>query len=291
MDMGIFDMLLDWAKSNEEIRTIILTNSRAKLEASKDLFSDYNVELLVKDLQPFLSDEWVGNFGAIISLRPLKAVVNENWVTRLVLYEDGVRIYFQISTNESVKQLTKASRLPPEYDNGYKVLLDKDNLTHGIKPSSYSAFVTKKPTEEDYTKLMNDFWWNAIYVAKNLWRNELYSSKFMLDNVIRFSLLFQKVTEWYIGVQHGWNVNPNKSGRWLKNYLDMQTWMDLEMIFAEANKEDNWKAMFRSADLFKQLGVEVGTKLGYSYPYHTEQYVKKYLLKVNKKTPNETIIL
>ncbi|MGM7719523.1 aminoglycoside 6-adenylyltransferase [Metabacillus sp. Hm71] len=290
MDVEKISMMLNWAKSNEEIRTIILTNSLANPEASRDLFSDFNVELFVNDLQPFLSDEWVGDFGTIVSLQPLKAVVSENWVTRLVLYEDGVRIDFQISTNESVKQLVNASRLPPVYDNGYKVLLDKDNLTHGIKPPSYSAFVTKKPTEEEYTKLMNDFWWNATYAAKNLLHDERYFSKFMLDNVIRFNMLFQKVTDWYIGVQHGWNVNPNKTGRWLKSYLDTQTWRELETIFAETNIENNWNGIFRTADLFKRLGVEVGTKLGYPYPYHTENNVRKYLHEV-KKTSKAAIFL
>ncbi|EIJ81952.1 aminoglycoside 6-adenylyltransferase [Bacillus methanolicus PB1] len=183
----ILGQLIDWGKRNDEIRLIILTSSRTNPNAVTDVFTDYDVELFVKDLQPFLqSDKWMEEFGTIITCVPLKAVENNNWVTRLVLYEDGTKIDFQISTIESAKKLANQQQLPPEYDNGYLVLLDKDNLTINIKPPTYSAYFIKKPTEEEYIEIINDFWWDTTYVAKSLWRDELFFFKFMLDNVIRF---------------------------------------------------------------------------------------------------------
>jgi aminoglycoside 6-adenylyltransferase len=93
----MFSRLLEWGEKNETIRTILLTSSRANPNALKDLFTDYDVEFFVQDLQPFLnSDSWIHNFGKIISCFPLKPVENENWITRLVLYEDGTKIDFQI---------------------------------------------------------------------------------------------------------------------------------------------------------------------------------------------------
>ncbi|WP_078552023.1 aminoglycoside 6-adenylyltransferase [Bacillus alkalicellulosilyticus] len=215
----MFAQLLEWGEKNGEIRTIIVTSSRANPNAIKDVFSDYDIELFVKDLEFFLtSDKWMEHFGEVITFAPLIATENDGWLTRLVLYEDGIKIDFQISTNESVRKLTNKPQIPQEYENGYLVLLDKDNLTEDIKPPSYSAFVTKKPTEDEYRAIMNEFWWDTTYVAKSLWRDEIYVAKYMLDNIIRFNYL-QKVIEWYIGVHNGWKVNPNKCGRWFKRYL------------------------------------------------------------------------
>jgi aminoglycoside 6-adenylyltransferase len=282
----MFGQLLDWAKNNEEIRTIILTSSRANPNAFKDMFTDYDFELFVKDLRSFLnSDNWLGNFGTIIKRVPLKAVEKENWITRLVLYEDGTKIDFQISTNESVKKLANETHLPPEYDNGYKVLLDKDNLTKDIKPPSYTAFITKKPTEEEYYEIMNSFWGDTAYVANSLWRDELYFVKFMLDKIIRFNYL-QKVIEWYLGVKYDWKINPNKCGRWFKRYLDKPTWEELEKTFVGSNIEDNWNALYKTADLFSRLSKEVAEDLGYTYPLEYENKIRGYLLRVRNLDSN-----
>ncbi|WP_416150109.1 aminoglycoside 6-adenylyltransferase [Salipaludibacillus sp. HK11] len=280
--------LLEWAKKNEEIRTIILTGSRANPYAFKDVFTDYDIELFVKDLQPFLnSDTWMERFGEVVTFDPLKASENDGWITRLVLYEDGTKIDFQISTNESVKKLTNKPDIPLEYENGYMVLLDKDNFTKDIKPPSYSAFVTKEPTEEEYRAVVNEFWWDTSYVAKSLWRDELYSAKYMFDNIIRFNYL-QKVIEWYIGIQNDWKVNTNKCGRWFKRYIDKETWEELETTFVGADLEENWNALFRAADLFNRLCREIGEELGYEYPIEVENKIRSYLLKARNLDSNAT---
>ncbi|RKL64696.1 aminoglycoside 6-adenylyltransferase [Salipaludibacillus neizhouensis] len=284
----MFDQLLEWGKRNEEIRTIILTSSRANPYAFKDVFTDYDIELFVNDLLPFLnSDKWMEHFGEVVTFDPLKPLEKDGWITRLVLYADGTKIDFQISINESVRKLTNKSHIPLEYDNGYMVLLDKDNITEDIKPPSYSAFVTKKPTEDEYRAVINEFWWDTTYVAKSLWRDELYFAKYMLDNIIRFNYL-QKVIEWYIGVQNDWKVNPNKCGRWFKRYLNKETWEELETTFVGADIEENWNALFRTANLFNRLCREIGEELGYEYPVEVENKIRSYLLKAKNLDNNAT---
>jgi aminoglycoside 6-adenylyltransferase len=40
-----------------------------------------------------------------------------------------------------------------------------------------------------------------------------------------------------------WKLNPNKSGRWFKRYLDNQTWDEIERTFVGASIEDIWVAL------------------------------------------------
>jgi aminoglycoside 6-adenylyltransferase len=275
--------LLDWAKPNENIRTVLMTSSRANPYAFTDLFTDFDFEIFVDDLEAFSNDDaWLDQFGSLIKKVVLQ---NGNWRTRLVLYEDGTKIDFQVTTNDFVKHLASMPELPDAYDNGYKVLLDKDGITKGISAPSYMAYITKKPSAERFADIINSFWGDTAYVANSLWRDELYYSKYMLDNVIRFQYL-QPVIEWHLGVKHDWSINPNKFGRWFKRYLDSETWAELERTYAGAGIEENWEALFRTADFFSRLAQEVGKSLGYEYPMEYEQKMREYLLKV-KKLPQD----
>lgn len=276
-EQEIIGLLLDWARQNDNIRTVLMTSSRANPHAFTDLFTDHDFEIFVKDLEAFAMDDgWLNQFGQLIK----KVVLQDgNWRTRLVLYEDGTKIDFQISTNDYIKHLAARTELPKEYDNGYKVLLDKDGITKGIPAPSYKAYITKKPSAEEFADIINSFWGDTAYVANSLWRDELYFAKYMLDNIIRFHYL-QPVIEWHLGVKHDWNVNPNKFGRWFKRYLDSDTWTELEGTYAGPGIEENWEALFCTAYLFSRLAQEVGNSLGYQYPMEYEQKMRVYLSKV-----------
>jgi aminoglycoside 6-adenylyltransferase len=273
----MLSLLVDWAQRNDYIRTVLMTSSRANPHAFTDLFTDYDFEIFVDDLEGFISDDgWLDHFGTLIK----KVVLQDgNWRTFLVLYEDGTKIDFQISTNDFIKSLAELKELPAKYDNGYKVLMDKDDYTKRIPAPSYKVYITKRPSEEIYAEIINSFWGDTAYVANSLWRDELYFAKFMLDNVIRFNYL-QPAIEWYLGVKHDWSINPNKFGRWFKRYLDPETWSELEGTYAGAGIEENWAALFRTADLFSRLAQEVGESLGYQYPIEYERKMREYLLKV-----------
>ncbi|MBS8263614.1 aminoglycoside adenylyltransferase [Mesobacillus boroniphilus] len=276
-EQEMINQLLEWARQNENIRSVLMTSSRANPHAFTDLFTDYDFEIFVKDLDGFTRDDgWLNQFGTLIK----KVVLQDgNWRTRLVLYEDGTKIDFQVSTVEFIKHLGAMTELPERYDNGYKVLLDKDEITKGIPAPSYKAYITKKPSAEMFADIINSFWGDTAYVANSLWRDELYFAKYMLDNVLRFNYL-QPVIEWYIGVKYDWSVNPNKYGRWFKRYLDSDTWTELEGTYAGAGIEENWEALYRTADLFSGLAQDVGKSLHYPYPFEYEQKMRKYLLKV-----------
>ncbi|WP_158651505.1 aminoglycoside 6-adenylyltransferase [Mesobacillus jeotgali] len=276
-EQQMLNELLGWARQNDNIRTVLMTSSRANPRAFTDLFTDYDFEIFVNELDSFVQDDgWLDQFGSLIK----KVVLQDgDWRTRLVLYEDGTKMDFQITTNDFVKHLASMSELPDAYDNGYKVLLDKDGIAKGIPLPSYTAYITKKPSAERFADIINSFWGDTAYVANSLWRDELYFAKYMLDNIIRFHYL-QPVIEWHLGVKHDWSVNPNKFGRWFKRYLDGDTWDELEGTYAGASLEENWEALFRMADLFSRLAQEVGKSLGYEYPMEYEQKMREYLLKV-----------
>lgn len=263
-----------WAQDETCIRAVILTGSRADPGRQPDFLSDYDIALYVNDWSPFQeSDNWLNRFGSILVRWPLgpRSTFDSNWLTRLVLFEDGVRIDFQI---------TEARHIGPnEYDNGHRVLIDKDGMTGSLKAPTFTVFNINKPSRDEFEDLVNEFWWDATYVPKHLRRNELPFAKYMLDDVLRYTYL-HRLIEWYIGSQHGWSVNPGYHGKWFSHYLDKQTWADYKASYAGAEIGENWSAFFRLGDLFGRLATEIAEHLGYSYPEDLDKKMTEYAAKL-----------
>lgn len=283
----VLTQFYNWAHGNDLIRAAVLTSSRVHPEPCTDFLSDYDIELYVADLRSFQqNDDWLRVFGPIMVRWPLKprSTFDDKWLTRLVLFKDGVRIDFQITDRRKIE--------PDAYENGYRVLIDKDNLTADLDKPTYSKYTIKKPSREEYETLVREFWWNAIYVPKTLWRDELPFAKYMFDDALRYSFL-QRIVEWYIAAQNGWSVNTGICGRWFKRYLDAETWAELESTYAGADIEENWSAFFKAIALFRRLATAVGSNLGYDYPTDLDEEVTQYCASIRKmkRTDDANILM
>lgn len=265
--------LLNWAKGNDAVRAVALTGSRANPDSNIDIFSDYDIGLLVKDIEPFMNDKWLSFFGEVMICWPLKpgSTFNKNWITRLVLFTNGVRIDFQITSQQSAYISAR--------EEDCKILVDKDDVMKGLIPAHSPGFIVKRPTGEEYRSIVNSFFWNATYVAKNLWRDELYYAKYILDSTLRFNYL-QPMIEWYIAMQQDWSISLGKCGRHFKRYLDAKTWSELQATFCDADIQKNWQALFNMIRLFRRLAKEVAKNQGYDYPDEIDRKVTEYSQKV-----------
>lgn len=273
--------IINWAQSNDDIRAMLLTSSLVNPVAPVDELSDLDVEFVVKDLPAFLKDDsWLANFGDVIAV----IVENEDafdgiHAMRMVFYEDYSKVDFKLFSIPNFLEETAKPELSEDWDVGYKVLIDKDGLTNNMLPPTYEATLIKRPSNEIFQLKLLDFWWDMVYVAKCLLRDELFYAKYMSEEVMRFNN-FQKIIEWHIGMQHDWKITTNKKGRLFKKYLSPEMWKKVEATFAGSDIADNWRALFAYADLGSEIGPEIARKLGYDYPAELEQKIRAYLLKI-----------
>jgi aminoglycoside 6-adenylyltransferase len=52
-----------------------------------------------------------------------------------------------------------------------------------------APFHLSATTSPRYDALVDEFWWDAMYVAKSLWRGEVVFAKFLLDYDTKFVVL------------------------------------------------------------------------------------------------------
>jgi aminoglycoside 6-adenylyltransferase len=279
----MIEKLIAWGEGQALVRAMVLTSSRAIPDNPyTDQFSDYDVILALRDVQPFHdSREWLGAFGTVLAMYrdPLYEQDGLAWSANVVQFEEGLKIDFTLWPVEMLKRVARQETLPAEFDAGYQVLLDKDGLTEGIKPPSYRGYIPLPPSEERYLEEIENFFLCATYVAKYLMRDDVMAAKFLLDGEMKHENL-RPILEWLIEIENDWKVKPGNYGRRIKRWLRPDLWADLESTYAGAGIEENWRALVRLMDLMHKAGLEVGEKLGFNYPESIEQRTRIYLEKV-----------
>jgi aminoglycoside 6-adenylyltransferase len=123
---------------------------------------------------------------------------------------------------------------------------------------------------------VEEFWWDVTYVAKSLWRGELFFAKFMLDHDAEFVAL-RRLLEWRIEIDNDWSLRPGAYGRGLERLLPADLWSELASTYIGTDVEENWHALFRTTALFRRVAKEVGDALGYAYPQRVDDLVTQYL--------------
>src|SRR5688572_6477472 len=174
----VISKLVQWAEQRESIRAMLLTSTRAIPNAPVDILSDYDVVLVVRDIHPFLEDRsWLEDFGEVLVVYWDPIYADPDYgiekTANVTQYADGLKIDFTLWPVELLQKIVQAATLQAQLDAGYRVLLDKDRLTEGIKLPTFRAYIPIPPTEQVYQKTIEDFFSDAPYVAKCLWRGEL----------------------------------------------------------------------------------------------------------------------
>jgi aminoglycoside 6-adenylyltransferase len=277
----IIPTLVRWAETQDLVRAVLLTSTRAIPDAPIDILSDYDVILIVSDIHPFVSDRsWLNDFGGVLVVYwdpiypdPVYQIPRCGNVTQ---YVGGLKIDFSLWPVELFQQIVATPTPLAELDAGYRVLLDKDQLTVALRPPTFTAYIPQRPSLLTYQTLINDFLSDAPYVAKCLWREELWPAKWCLDDDMKHNYLRQ-LLEWRVEIDCDWSVPVRALGKGLKQHLLADIWAQVEQCFAGASIADNWDALAHTMALFRQIAIEVGAYLGYVYPDDLHQRVCAYV--------------
>ena len=252
------------------MRSLILTSTRAIPNAHVDAYSDYDVILVVDDVSAMLDDtSWLSDFGEVLiaywdplELDPSTGAAH---VGSVVNYTDGLKIDFSLWSRERYAVVTAGPDPAAELDAGYRVLVDKDDLTAGLPAPTFRSYIPVRPDEATYLRLVTDFLIGVPYVAKSLLRDQLLPAKWVLDFDMRFNYLIPML-EWRVECDHAWSLKTGALGKGLKPYLAAETWAELEGTFADADSERNWESLFAMVALFGRIAEEVAESLGYVFP-------------------------
>jgi aminoglycoside 6-adenylyltransferase len=264
----VLKQILDYAENDENIRAVMMNGSRVNPNIEKDIFCDYDIVYVVCDPKKFSENrQWIQYFGDLVILQFNRAEDDpENDFIFLMQFQDGVRIDLTFVSTTSNGDLSD--------DSLTLLLLDKDNRYSGIPAPNDSSYITKKPTQEEYDLMANEFWWVSTYIAKALWRNELVSAKYLFEVIVRDCL--NKMINWYIAMQYDWQINVGKMGKNFEKLLPPDLWQELLATYPNVEEDEIWTALFKAGDFMRQVAIPVAQNLGYTYPRQDDERVSRY---------------
>lgn len=243
---GLLATVVRWARSQENIRLLVLTGSQADLQARDDL-SDLDLELYVRDNQSLLRQaDWYHQFGEVLVVEALR---NPRWHPTRLVYYAGAKIDFMIAP-EAV--LEKGVR----YGGPYRVLVDKDGRRNRLRTESDQS--SHPPKAKDYERCVNWFYAAALMCAKCLVRREPWAAKYR-DWDLKVQLL-QMIT-WDHKARHGWDYDTRYLGRHLHKWLDADMAGQLNACWGAFSEESMEGALLSSVDLFDRLSTRTAAML------------------------------
>lgn len=270
--------IAEWAASAAGVRAALLIGSRASPEGARDGYSDHDVVLfLVPGHRLAERDEWLETFGRpLIIFRDTMEHRSETVPTRLVQYRGGHRIDFTLSRVDLLRRIADQGVLPDWLAAGYRVLVDHEGLVARLPPPSTMAYVPRPPSGGEYREVVEEFWWEALYVAKHVGRGELLPARYSLESVLRYRCLVPML-EWYVQIDRRWEQSVGVRGSGLRWLLEPADREKLDATYAGATLRGHDAALDAMIELFSHAARCVARDLGYVYPAGVDRETRALL--------------
>ncbi len=270
----------DWTRSQPGCRAALLIGSRATPQGARDGYSDHDVVLFLEPVSARrLADreDWLDSFGQpLIILRESTEHRGEMVPTRLVQYRGGHRIDFTLSRVDLLHRIAEQEALPDWLAAGYRILLDRDGDAARLLPPSTAAYVPRPPTHGEYRALVDEFWWETLYVSKYVARNELMPARYSLEVVLRYDCLIPML-EWYVQIPRTWEQSVGVRGRGLRWLLDPEDRETLDATYAGETLKSHGEALRAMVELFRKAARAVARDLGFHYPSTLDRETERLL--------------
>lgn len=268
---GLLDSIQRWATARDDVRVLVQTGSLVRPDGLADEFSDLDIEVVARDPALLIeNDVWIHEIGIPITILHLDAEDGQEWSTRLVIFEGGIKVDFTLAGLRRLEGMSGTHGLDPLYDRGYRVLLDKDDLTKGLPAPSFAFPIRSFPSEAHFRKRVEEFWFEAFHVPRYLARNELLLVK-QRDWTMKELLL--EMMEWHALAESGETVDVWHIGKGIRTWTDSATWTELQETFGHFDAKDARRAHARTTRLYSRLAREVAGMKAWTYPYKVEELI------------------
>lgn len=268
---------VEWARHQDDIRAMLAIGSTVRRDHPADEWSDLDLLLFSSaHTQYFHQSEWLHTIGTVW-LALLDDKRSDGCPEYLVIFEGGFKADFLFFPMTELERLIQADPLPNAYFRGYRILLDKDGLAARIPSSPFASPQRHQPTAQEFNNTVNHFWYAAFRVARSLARQDLWTAK-QHDRALKDQLVV--MIEWHAQSRHNWDYDTWHSGRFMREWVDPQTWAEIHHTFGGFDAPSSWAALQSSIDLFRRLAAETAQALGYTYDSELDTNISQYIAEI-----------
>jgi aminoglycoside 6-adenylyltransferase len=167
------------------------------------------------------------------------------------------------------------SELDDVFRRGYRVLVDKDGITAGLPPADERHRPHPIPDPAAFMRLVNIYWYGAVYVAKQIVRGQSWLVKYR-DWTNKEMLL--RMLEWHALAIYGADHDVWHDGKFIGEWAEPEALGALEGCFGHFDAADSWRALLNSMTLFRRLAMDVAAEWELDYPARLDTQVTAYIM-------------
>ncbi|MGF7012168.1 aminoglycoside 6-adenylyltransferase [Lachnospiraceae bacterium PF1-22] len=262
-----------WAKEREDIRAALIAGSRARRDHHADEYSDLDIMMYTTEPEAYLKrEDWLRELGPLLTSVEFKNGGGD--LERLSLFEGGYQVDFVVGDVDELRRIAGSGETPDWFHRGVRAVIDKDYLCGTIIPKRFTPPVSYPVSVEAFLQVTDMFWFLCLYLAKQIARGEPWPAK-MRDTNAKELLLC--VIEWHEKDRCGQDYDTWHMGRFIKEWASPDTLMELNSTFGHFDREDSWRALNATANLFARLSHDIAGTHGFPYPDALEQGVRDWM--------------
>lgn len=276
----VLERFVEWAKPRTNIRALAVVGSGARRDHPADVWADLDLVVVATNPQFYLGSlGWLESIG-----KPWITTVERNAagdiVERRVLFEGGLDVDLFILAAENADQAILCPPISEIAQRGVEVRLDRDGIFASLTPRTPTH---PRPTPAAFLEVVNDFWFHAVWTAKKLRRGEIWVAKSCCDVYMKRLLL--RMVEWHAAAAANWELDTWYNGRFLEQWASPRVVRELREVFAHYDREDVWRALSATSELFHWMAQETAEHLAYLYPASSGQSVAAWVARCHAEGP------
>lgn len=253
--------IIAWAKETDDVRAVLIAGATERIVHPADDWSDLDVEIFTSAVSDHTADDlWLRQFGTVWTV--ITPEPEPDFAQLLVLFDKGYKVDFTFMPLTRLEDMVQKQTLTPSQQRGYRILIDKDDLAKTLPaptpvPGGYTS-----PTEAEFVRVVNSFWYGAVYVARQIRRRNLWVVKYR-DRDLK-DLLLQMLT-WHARTRHI-TLDTWHDGHFIHEWVDQDTLHEIEHIYGHYDARDSWRAHIATIQLFRRVARETAGALDFMYP-------------------------
>ena len=267
----IKNKILECAKSDDDIKGVVAIGSTTRSDVKADEYSDLDLFIVTVNTEPWFSGEYPKRFGNV-NISFIENTLGGGKERRCI-YDEDKDVDMILLTPEQFEAAIKEGVAQWVMNRGYEVLYDEMDFTSLLEKNITHGVTAPSMTEDEFTNIVNDFYFHNIWSYKKLKRGEIWSAKNCVDSYMKRYLL--RMIEMYCSKVL--NADVWHDGRFLDNWAGEDILAEMRECFAHYDKDDIKKALIKTHELFARITKELAEIEGYEYPTGAEECAKAYL--------------
>ena len=263
--------ILESAESDEDIKAVIAIGSSTRRDVKADEYSDLDLFIITENTEPWFSGEYPKKFGNV-NISFIENTLGGGKERRCI-YDEEKDVDFILLTPEQFKTAIYDGVAQWVMNRGYVVFYDTMDFASLLEKHIVHGVTAPSMTEDEFSNMVNDFYFHNIWSYKKLKRGEIWSAKNCVDSYLKRYLL--RMMELYCSKISGMDVWHD--GRFIEKWAGEEILTELKECFAHYDKDDIKNALIKTHELFARITKELAETLGYEYPTGAEACAKAYL--------------